>query len=91
MSNRIGVRGGKRCLGGGRFRRQCETLGHVTHYGTWLLLSLDGRVAFMSRVDRLTRNLEVDSLRMDIPKTDLPPDRVPQKGGNESSMIPATI
>jgi hypothetical protein len=45
--------------------------------------SRDGRGAFIRRADRLTRNVEVVSLRMDIPKTDRPPDRVPQKGGNE--------
>jgi hypothetical protein len=45
--------------------------------------SRDGHGAFITRADRLTRNVEVVSLRMDVPKRDLPPDRVLQKGGNE--------
>ena len=45
------------------------------NYGARLLL--DGRDAFMRTADRLTRNAEVNSLRMDTPKTGLPPDGVP--------------
>ena len=43
-------------------------------FANWIL-SRDGQIAWQ-------RATEVNSLRVDIPKTDLPPDDVPQKGVN---------